>query len=115
MNYETSLQQYLTGHDTSVLEERLGLKPDLGFNYEIHSDESLSFLKSPSLQSVKSITSTKTDCVTEYYINIFKTGNGYIAFIGETDPRYKSNPITRIYDANNYNTLIKEIYYLVYK
>lgn len=115
MNYETSLEQYLTGHDTSVLEERLGLRPDLGFNYEIHSDESLSFLKSPSLQSIKSITSTKTGCVTEYYINIFKTGNGYIAFIGETDPRYKSKPITRIYDANNYNTLIKEIYYLVYK
>lgn len=115
MNQETPLQKYLTGHDTTVLEKRLELVPDLGFNYEIHSDESLSFVKSPSLQSIKSITSTRTGRITQYYINIFQTSHGYIAFVGETDPSRNSSPITRIYDANNYNTLIKEIYYLVYK
>ena len=115
MNAQTKLQQYLTGHDTRVLEERLELTPDLGFNYKIHSEESLYFLKSPSLQSVKLITETKTEKVTKYYINIFQKNGGYIAFIGETDDPNSSKLQTTVYEADSYNTLIKEIYYLTYK
>ena len=99
MNTQTKLQQYLTGHDTSVLEERLELTPDLGFNYKIHSEESLYFLKTPSLQSVKLITETKTEKVTKYYINIFQKNGGYIAFIGEMHGLESSIIKTNLYES----------------